>query len=142
MVLAISHRFTEVDRAPEYYRQTTMLLALYTGFEISERVLKYEDYVIECLFGQVKKMSLDAAVHPDLKLLIQYDARNKTEYFRTLKIYIESGRHAGRSIEKLHIHKSTFFYRLGKISGILGTALDEGEKLFQYETGIKLLNMK
>lgn len=140
MKLAISHQFDNPSDAQLYYQQTIRLLSVCGSLETSACVLRYGEYMIESLIDpKMKKIQRKAAIHPDIKYLIAYDRENRTEYFHTLRVYISCGRNALRSAETLHIHKSTFFYRMNKIAELLGGPIEE--RLFQYEISLRLLKL-
>lgn len=140
MRLAISHRFENPSDARVYYQQTIRLLAVSGSLKSENYILRYEDYMVESLIDpKMKKIQREAAVHPDIKYLIAYDQDNRTEYFHTLSVYIYCGRNALKSAEMLHIHKSTFFYRMNKITELLGGSMEQ--RVFQYEISLRLLKL-
>lgn len=142
MHMAISHYFSDLMQAPLHYRQALHLIKLADSVCLSQRIFRYEDYAMECmamLFLNTAEQR--AMIHPDLIYLINYDRDNKTEYFKTLKAYIENDRNALRTAAWLHIHKSTFFYRMGKIYELLHLKPDDGRRLFNYEASVRLLNV-
>lgn len=142
MYLAVSHSFTVLTEASDYYHQTTVLLDLVKTGNTGERILNYEDYMAESMGLYLKRADRESAVHPDLKLLLEYDRQNHAEYFLTLKVYLENDRNAVRSAQALHIHKSTFFYRMGKICEMLDIRLDDSQKLFAYELSLRLMRIE
>ena len=86
-------------------------------------------------------LSVAAVVYNGLEaieVLKEYDQAHRTEYLDTLRIYLAQNRNAVKSAAQLHIHKSTFFYRLGKITEILGMEWETAGKLFSYELSFRL----
>lgn len=48
--------------------------------------------------------------------------KNNTEYIKTLDIYLSERNDINKTAKRLHLHRNTLIYRLGKIKEI--TALD------------------
>lgn len=142
MTLAVSNAFTCPEEAPLYYAQTEALLRFSISVKSSESILLYEDYCFECFVEQKCRLpERRTMIHPDLKFLMRYDESHHTEYFPTLKAWLENNRNGECSAQALHIHKSTFFYRLGKICALLGLDMNDCKKLFCYEASIKVIKM-
>ncbi|WP_090299068.1 helix-turn-helix domain-containing protein [Pseudobutyrivibrio sp. ACV-2] len=70
-----------------------------------------------------------------------YDTKNGTEYLTTLKTYIQKNRSAPAAAEALHIHKSTFFYRIEKMKALFGIDITNPDDMFAYEISLKLMNI-
>lgn len=105
------------------------------------RILHYEDAYLNHLFAQGKNRSwLTLQICPDLRMLAKYDEKHHTELLLTLRTFIECSRSAAAASAALHIHKSTFFYRMGKISELLDTDIYEGKRLFAYEFSLRLID--
>ena len=71
---------------------------------------------------------------------MEFDKENKSEFLKTLQIYIENNRNANITSSKLNIHRSTLFYRFNKIQEFLGISLDNSNNLFNLELSFKILN--
>ncbi|GAA3471895.1 PucR family transcriptional regulator [Nonomuraea roseola] len=48
------------------------------------------------------------------------------EQAHTLETYLDLGGNAQRTAARLHLHRTTLYYRLGRIAGALGADLDDG----------------
>ena len=79
-------------------------------------------------------------IHPDILCLQQHDATHHTAYIATLDAYFQAGRNALKAAQNLHIHKSTFFYRLDKIKEATDFTLDNEAILFAYELSLQILH--
>ena len=101
----------------------------------------YETYFMEHGFYQYHdKNLLSASVHPAITRIMEYDRTANTEYARTLRVYLAQNRNALSAARELHIHKSTFFYRLGKMSDLFGIDMNDGLALFTYEYSFRVLD--
>jgi len=47
-------------------------------------------------------------------------------------------RSAAKAAEKLHLHRSTFFYRIKKLEELLDVDLNDSKLLFLYELSFKI----
>ena len=100
----------------------------------TERVYYYEQEYLNHLFSQTKGHGhLLAQIYPDIRLIMKHDQTYHTDLLQTLRTYIFCSRNASAASEQLHIHKSTFFYRMNKIAELLGVDIYDGRRLFAYE---------
>ena len=53
---------------------------------------------------------------------------------------LQKNRNALAAAGELHIHKSTFFYRLGKMADLFGIDINDGLALFRYEYSFRVLD--
>ncbi|MDF2871661.1 MAG: putative transcriptional regulator, PucR family [Anaerocolumna sp.] len=130
---AISFRYENLLDTHRYYQQVSFLLKGKQG-NMKDRFLAYEDnYFHHLLRSSHNTIDTGTLIHPDILFLSQYDQDNHTEYISTLKAYFKNNRNALCTSKYLHIHKSTFFYRLGKISDLTDFDLEDAKLLFSYE---------
>ena len=71
----------------------------------------------------------------------KYDEENSTEYLATLETYMQKNRSAPAAAEALHIHKSTFFYRIEKMKALFGIDINDADKMFAYEISLKIMDV-
>jgi len=106
-----------------------------------ERIYYYEQEYLYHLFSQTKGHGqLLAQIYPDIRLIMKHDQTYNTDLLQTLRAYIFSSRNASAASEQLHIHKSTFFYRMNKIAELLGADIYDGKRLFAYEFTFYLID--
>jgi DNA-binding PucR family transcriptional regulator len=70
--------------------------------------------------------------------LIEYDRKRNADMVNTLARYLESGCNYDLTAEALHIHRSTFKYRLQRIRELVGHDLTSGEVRFQLQFATKI----
>jgi DNA-binding PucR family transcriptional regulator len=140
MQVATSYRYENLLDTHIYYKQALFQLKSKKCLP-HDRSYRYEDnylyHILEQCQGQIPLKSL---IHPDITFLINYDNENKTEYTNTLRCFILNERNALKTANDLHIHKSTFFYRWGKIVELLELAENNGKSLFAYEFSFAILD--
>ena len=102
--------------------------ALQTGKALGRGgvLFHYEDLIVDVALDKLaSNLPASALEHPALIALKEHDRANGTEYYRTLKTYIESEFDKKRTSEKLHIHRNTLQYRLDRIEPMLQLELDK-----------------
>ena len=62
-----------------------------------------------------------------------------TDYANTLRSYLMNGWNAVRTANELHIHKSTFFYRLNKMEELFDLDITQEETMVAYEYSFILI---
>lgn len=138
MYCGVSYYYTALTRSAFAMEQAEAAVQSSAG---GERICSYEREFLNCLFSKGLSQSwLEAQIYPDLRLLHQYDRAHRSEFIYTLRTYIVCSRNAARTAEALHIHKSTLFYRLGKIGELLGVDIFDGKRLFAYEFSFHLID--
>ena len=139
----ISYPYTDIAKSSICYQQTKELSLLYekTAHTDDQYFIYYEKYFLEHGFYQWKDTGLlSASIHPGITQIIEYDQTANTEYARTLRVYLAKNRNALAAAKELHIHKSTFFYRLGKMTDLFGIDINDGLNLFAYEYSFRVLD--
>ena len=135
-----SYRFQQLSHITYYYQQA--LFALKAGTAVNGTGPRtYDSCAFQhlCSFVSDRK-ALAAMIHPDILCLQQHDATHHTAYIATLDAYFQAGRNALKAAQNLHIHKSTFFYRLDKIKEATDFTLDNEAILFAYELSLQILH--
>jgi len=85
---------------------------------------------------------LDALIHPGVTALL---AEGREDLLQTLEAYLSSGGDARRAADTMHLHRSTLYYRLEKITQALGddvTDLTDGEARFDLMLSIRLARLR
>ncbi len=78
--------------------------------------------------------------HEGLLALQRHDAAQRTEYMKTLRVYLDQNLNAMQTAKELFIHRSTFLYRLEKIKEILDSRLDDPDELVYLSLSFRLLD--
>jgi DNA-binding PucR family transcriptional regulator len=77
-------------------------------------------------------------VHPGIVDLVE---SGRDDLIHTLDAYLAQGCDARKTAEALHLHRSTLYYRLEKITDAIGGDLKDGEARFELMLGIRLANI-
>lgn len=140
MHIFVSYGFDDIAESPIYFRQLEELIL--TGKSISDPdgFVFYQENFLPHILSYMKKNIISASIHPHIKSILIYDKTNHTEYALTLKTYIENNRNANAAAKALHIHKSTFFYRLTKISELFDININNSMDMFAYQYSFEAID--
>lgn len=90
---------------------------------------RFDDYLLEYLLKKGGEyLSPELLCSSKLRILKQYDEDNRTEFYRTLKLFLELERNVLQTAKALFIHRSTLFYRLERIQKIADVNLDDAKE--------------
>ena len=134
-----SYDFSHLSHTYHYYQQSITLSHHCRMSNITDAFNHVEDYDTDILFQNCLQGSLSFLIHPDIKYLNRYDVDHQTEYLKTIETYIQCNHNAQLAADTLHIHKSTFFFRISKISELVDFSLENKKKLFSYELSLRIL---
>ncbi len=108
------------------YHQAGVALAQAFRLQTDQWILPFSacalDYIFSNLQSPLQPVQLAA---PELHLLIEYDAKEGTQYFDTLRAYLQNERNIPRTSEALIIHRTTLLYRLKKIQALTEIELND-----------------
>ena len=141
LILSVSNSFTNILKIGDYYKQGMDTLELVYNLDLKGNIFFYENLKFYHLLhrSNLDKELLNFCSEGLIKIL-QYDKENNSEYYRTLKAYIEEGGNVVQSANKLFIHRNTMNYRLNKIKEIGNIDLDNGDEIFGLSMSIKILD--
>lgn len=106
-------------------------------------VMCYADYSLLKLFGRLKEIDcLDEMIPDNLQKIWDYDQRHHTQFYDTLKMYLNCNCSAKRAAEKLFVHYKTMLYRIEKLKSTFNIDLEDGSSRLFLELGIHLLDMQ
>jgi purine catabolism regulator len=83
-----------------------------------------------------------AFAHELLDNLVEHDRSKKTDFIRTLEVYLKHNCNLKKAAEDLYVHYNTLRYRIAKIEEIAGVSLDCAEHRFCMQVALLLLKME
>ena len=116
----------DLAELPDAYRQA--LFALNQSFRQNQSkwLLTFEDCAITYLLNPGDlRFHPDKIASPALQFLRVFDREKGTDYYNTLRCYLQCERSIPRTSEKLIIHRSTLEYRLEKIQNLVHLDLED-----------------
>jgi len=100
-------------------------------------VLDHEDLGVYAVLLALPRHALTPDLYPEpLRRLLEQDAHDSLA--ATLETYLDCGGDATRTSTELRIHRSTLYYRLGRIETITGVDLGDGSRRLALHLGVKL----
>ena len=138
MKVGISQPFSDILKINIYYQQANNVLAIGEVQEPEATCYPATELLPHYLFSNCSYTELEVGIHHHIFWLQDYDERYNTDFIETLRIYLECDRSAAKAAEKLHLHRSTFFYRIKKLEELLDVDLNDSKLLFLYELSFKI----
>jgi len=136
--VSLSQPFADVLKIRIFYNQALHTLEL-SDLQTPDQYLYYStDALPEYLFSNCDYQGLEVGIHYHIFQLQDYDKTYHTDFIETLRAYLDHDRNAAKTAEFLHIHRSTFFYRVKKIEELLEISLTDSHLLFLYELSFKI----
>lgn len=124
----------------DLYRQST--IALEMGANLWDHLWIYyfsqvaPYYIMERCLGE---LTVKAICTPAIIEILRYDAENRTDYFHTLKVYLECNLNLTTASAQLFIHRTTLLYRLDKIRTLFCVDERDPVKRLYYQFSIQLI---
>lgn len=89
----------------------------------------FSDYTLDyCMRKITEEYPVKDLIYPGLRILETYDREHPgTDLALTLREYLRQQYNATHTAEKLHIHRTTFLYRLRRIEELTGIRLENEE---------------
>lgn len=134
--IGCSNWFHDFEKSGMYFHQA--VIAFETGHQTdhTKRVYLYEKYILDYIVKTAcLKHNKEFYISPPLASLTAYDQKHGTELVYTLKICLENSGSAAAAQEILHVHRTTYLYRIKRIEEITGWQLKE------YRTRLHLMIM-
>lgn len=123
LIAGVSRCFSQGKFLMDAVFQTRAALRLGSRDGSTSWYYLFDDYVCQYLN---QKMTSDISARmlasPALQKLLDYDARKKTEYYHTLRVFFQCQFNATETAKKLCIQRSSFLYRMERIKEMMGIA--------------------
>lgn len=101
-------------------------------------VVRYADLGAYAVLMRLPDAALTSDILPSqLRVLLDNDANGTL--VETLAVYLDHAGNSPRTAEALHIHRTSLYYRLGRIREITGADLDDGPTRLALQVGLAVL---
>lgn len=128
--VGLSAYFNNLSDLRKHYTQAKMANKYGNHYISNAKLYRFETLKTEILLNELMdKTDFRIFFSNDLERLIEYDQTENTEYYKTLKTYLDCGLNKEEARKKLNIHRNTLPYRLERIEEILGYRLDNGNAI-------------
>jgi hypothetical protein len=136
--VSLSQPFADILKIRIFYEQALHTLEL-SDMSLPEQYLYFStDALPQYLFSNCDYQGLEIGIHYHIFQLMDYDKEYHTDFITTLRAYLDNDRNATKTAEFLHIHRSTFFYRIKKIEELLDISISDSHLLFLYELSFNI----
>ena len=143
LAVGASRPFNELTMLDWAWRQADAALRLSPSTPEGE-ILSYEEVVAAHLLELAKGVDSRAAAafEPiELRRLEAFDERDRTDYLRSLAVFLNCGRNVARASRVLHVHKNSMYYRVQRIEELCGIDLSDEGTCFRLQLGLALRGM-
>ena len=141
--LGISAAFHVISKLKTHFLQSLSAASVGCRRDPAEQIYRYESYTIELSIDVLMRSAdLDPAsfCHPVILSLYESTRPADRELLDTLRQYLFCLQNVTKTCEELHIHRSTFYYRLDKIKDLLGKdSLDDGKCVLRLMYSFEIL---
>jgi len=123
----ISNIFNVIEDLKVYYLQAVEARKFGYTTQNKTDIYEFEKLKSHMLLKEIApNVDLAQYINHDLICLMNYDAKEKTDYCKTLLMFIKCGKSRHKACQELNIHKNTLSYRLDKINDLLDHSIDDG----------------
>jgi len=139
-VFALGSRYERPAEIARSYREAKFVVSLRRAMpRDSSGIVSFENLGVYRILSTVNDLDgVERFMREMLGPLIEYDRKRNADMVNTLARYLESGCNYDLTAEALHIHRSTFKYRLQRIRELVGHDLTSGEVRFQLQFATKI----
>jgi len=137
--LGLSLPFSELDYLSDYLRQAEMALAYGSKRDEMKWIHFFSDYLLEYFYDPLYKLNPRTLCAEEVLKLQAYDRTHNTNYYETLKAYIDFQLNAIKTAKALYIHHATMVYRLKRIQEISQIDFSSNLKLIQIALSFRIL---
>lgn len=136
----ISNEFTGFSEMKYYYYQAQVALEAGNRIQQFQWLHRFDEIALFYLLEQsVKEFPPHLCCSGKLMELKRYDARHNTDFYETLRIYLENHLNAVQSAKDLYIHRSTFLYRMERIKELISLDMEDRNMILYLMISYRLL---
>ncbi|MBU5360914.1 helix-turn-helix domain-containing protein [Enterococcus raffinosus] len=124
----VSKNFTDLLDVAIYQKQAEEALNIGREIDAGKTIYDYEDYCIPAiLLPRVKELAKVSYIPEVLSEITAYDQENGTELLITLRCYVNNMLNTSITAKKLHVHRNSLLYRIGRIEELFHLSLKDPE---------------
>lgn len=124
----VSDSFVGIQKIQSYIIQARKALEIGQKCSADKWYFKFSDYALDYMYDRIiSELSYDQLISEAIRKLITYDLNNKTEYLRTLEVYLQNNCNSTHTADALFIHRTTLIRRIERIEEITNVNFDDAE---------------
>ncbi|MBP1927145.1 hypothetical protein J2Z76_003018 [Sedimentibacter acidaminivorans] len=125
--IGISWPFEDILDFKRFFNQAVTCIKQAHHFGKTNQIFDYTYFsYYDLMYNYSGKIDLKNYIHPALKILKNYD----TDFYTTLKTYLECNKNLGETSELLFIHRNTLNYRINRIKQLTGLNLENSNVIY------------
>ena len=143
MAVGVSRPFAKVTLLDWAYRQADAAIRLADASR-EGAVNTYDDVAAQHLLEVATASDAraqEAFVVPEIALIEAFDARDHTDYLRSLAAYLNSGRNVAKASRMLGVHKNSMYYRIQRIEELADVDLADERACFLLQLSLAMRGM-
>ena len=143
LIAGLSDAFPSLFDIKLYYDQAkkAILFGSQYGSE-KDGIFRYSDYrFYDFLNDCANSLECNKYYHPVTLDLVLYDDKHKTDFFKTLLVYLECGKSIQKTCKAMYLHKNTVNYRIQRIKELFHIDYDNGEAVLFIYLSLKLYSI-
>lgn len=138
--IGVSWPFKEVSDFKLYFNQAVISIKQANLFNKERKVLNYTDYSFyNLLYNYTGRIALSQYCNPAIGKLRDYDSENNTDFYETLRIYLENNKNIKETASALFIHRNSLAYRISRISEIINMDLNNPGIILSLVDSIRII---
>lgn len=138
----ISNTFIGLSELKYNYLQACIALNTGRRHKPHQWIYTFDDiahfYLMECC---TKELPSNLVCSKKVLTLIEHDKKYDTDYYNTLRIYLQNNLNAVKSSNDLFIHRSTFLYRIQKIKELTNIDFENKQSLLYFAISFNILEL-
>ena len=138
----VSDAVTATTDYPVAFRQARMACAVAHTSTPARRVRDYASLGAQRHLWMISQERDPDPLEQAVGTLLELDRSHRSQLFRTLETYLESGGNARRTAEQLYVHRNTLRQRLRKIAGIVGVEPTDPAEWFDLVLAVRLIRFR
>ena len=135
-----SETFDDFLSADSFFQQAKSAALLGKRSDPSQHIFNYSDFAMQQFVSAAISMKFERTFIPSaIYKILEYDTDNGTDYYNTLKVYLENGTNQVITAKKLHIHRNSLKYRLTRLKEIADVNLDNLDQQLRFILSYRLI---
>lgn len=130
IIIGASNCFHNPAQIGDYYQQALQTISSAKRFSMIYGLHFYSDHAFYVLLSNIQDKSLAEYIHPLLPKLAKHDAKNNTEFYRTLRVYAQTGFSKNKAADMIFLHRNTIKYRIQQMEQLFSVNLSDYSLLF------------
>lgn len=139
----VSYSFSGLGNIRMYQQQAEAALELGRKADPHKTVFFFREYTLEFIFNRLTSGHVAFyMLHSAVFTMLNYDMKNGTNYFETLRKYAECAGNVTQAAKELFLHRTTLIRRLERINELADRDVTSPDDLFLLQFSFRLINWK